>query len=153
MLALLFVLPTGQGILPLCCGCTQIRLHLHYLGHPIFNDELYGPGSTAEDGEPSPLAARAAVLEAGRHRQLAAEASAFCPAAAEGPPGTAAAEGPPGTAALSRLCPWCASGGEDAAAFSPNQLRREGIWLHALRYRGATWDYEAEPPAWARGLR
>jgi len=54
--------------------------------------------------------------------------------------------------AMLRLCSWCSSSGGDSAAFSKSQLRHKGIWLHALRYRGRTWEYASEMPSWALEL-
>ena len=90
------------------------------LGFPIVGDTMYG------GGDPTTCASTG---EAGG---MGMDASAD-PAPARAPTADAAADASVGAeAAAEALCVCCTRG--EAAAFSEEQLRRDGIMLHALRY-------------------
>ena len=50
-------------------------------------------------------------------------------------------------ARVMKACPYCR--GDESAVFKADQLHHPGIWLHALKYKGSTWEFETPPPPWA----
>jgi hypothetical protein len=155
---------------------TQIRAHLLHAGFPIANDAAYG-GDAAAAAAPADAHAGAAAQPADAGAAAgAANAAADAAADAQAPPdGDAAADdaarfaprprldacsgGSGAAAALGALpahvggehsgeqdalcthCPWLAPQGQ-AHDVAP-------LWLHACRYSGADWRFEAPLPPWA----
>lgn len=152
----------------------QIRLHLQWLGHPIANDPNYGDEAAVEA-----YAKKYRLAEKEAHDKDYRYADGKCAEEGEGkeqPAVAVAGEEKEGTQAaakdapsdgmdvasdvavvekeeteeerIERVCPHCATGG--LSHFRAQQLRHEGIWLHAWRYRGKAWSYETPLPEWAK---
>ncbi|KAF0684341.1 Aste57867_23654 [Aphanomyces stellatus] len=51
---------------------------------------------------------------------------------------------------LRDICPSCQGG--DGATFNWEQLHCQGIWLHAFRYKGQSWDVSVASPPWAPNI-
>lgn len=116
------------------------------LGFPIVNDTMYGGGEAG-------VSVRATVETVDAASRASSEALVPRPALAlASAPAPTASSAAASSAAAEALCVCCTRG--EAAAFSEEQLRREGIMLHALRYdflesakEGERGDEEAGGPA------
>ena len=167
---LLGISPDGKTSLVECRPRTgrshQIRAHLAYLGHPIANDHQYGgiydgPSScralakdmgvlwgagrggtggfgivhSPENGNmsnPSKIPAQEVLKEANAQAEEALDMAKLCPNF-EAP---AECHDP--------HCPHCPLYGPRDY---PNDLR--ALWLHARKYKGPEWTFEAPVPDWA----
>lgn len=131
----------------------QIRLHLQWLGFPIANDPNYGEDSFVQDyAQKYRLAEKEAHKDyrfaEGKDKSAQDEEKGGGGGEEEGEKQATAPEGESEEERIKRVCPHCAAGG--LSHFRKQQLRHEGIWLHALRYRGKTWAFETPLPPWAR---
>ena len=127
----------------------QIRLHLQRLGYPIINDPLYGPESDVRDFRPAADQEKKSKAAEGDDGETDTTRATECAEEASFgrcsniPEKKSECE----LSLMKKLCRCCQSG--DDAAFSVDQLRHEGICLHALRYSGPEWQYETALPDWA----
>ena len=140
----------------------QIRAHLHHHGFPIANDAAYGGAVDAiacagpgGGGDPD---ADVAADDSARFAPRARVDAASGAAAGDAPGADAATlvtEGGPLEAhaggrhdepcdELCTHCPWLAPQGQE--------LDVTPLWLHACRYAGRGWSFEAPLPEWARAL-
>jgi hypothetical protein len=142
----------------------QIRLHLKLLGFPIANDDIYLDDDGGDDGKDDSTDETAGVVSTPLAPSLApplmpprVPAKPAEPPQQTGATGTKRKEAPvPGEASNSAadslagglplvagglleaqtmrdMCLCCQRGEE--AAFSPDQLRTTGLWLHAYKYK------------------
>ena len=157
----------------------QLRLHLQLLGNPIANDPCYGGALFYGDEEKRNKAARAlhsmqalGVQPLSRiphfDTSLTEDASEMAGMAREGAAKQAETTTAPAVSSsngeeddkrrdgesiedyLARTCRYCRAertiGMEDLEA----ALHCDGIWLHALQYKGASgWHFRTETPDWA----
>jgi len=138
--------------LPLSGRSHQIRVHLAYLGFPIWDDPLYSPSAAKE------LERR---VEAEGKRERGGGSTGVDSILIQGAPGPT---GKDLQAALSSVCSYCTRGG-DWAEFSPSQRLVQSISLHSAEYtawakpkdgKGATqegplWDVKCPLPPWVNG--
>lgn len=139
----------------------QIRLHCQLAGHPIANDPGYG-GSTAVklvDGRPvaaPPASSSAQVVSLG---PLEAQKAPPPPLSDPLPQETVdrmlakAVAVCPTCTGKERYGPEAGEEGEEGGApygYDHRGERSSGIWLHAWKYAGSNWSFEAPLPPWAR---
>lgn len=135
----------------------QLRLHLQLLGNPIANDPCYG--GALFFGELAKRASAEAAVRTLRAKGMVPLAkvphfgspaiddpSVSMPLSPSEPSEEERAEGEDLAAFVVRCCAYCR---ESEAAELEHLLHCDGIWLHALRYEGKDWAFEAPPPPWA----
>ncbi|KAK3268696.1 hypothetical protein CYMTET_22815 [Cymbomonas tetramitiformis] len=114
----------------------QIRLHLQAIGFPIPNDPMYGPpGAKEVPGTPTESVAVQLQQgwEAAQYEELRQQA---------------ARSGVSAELEQLRSADMGAQKGLDVL-FNQQQLRCNGIWLHAFRYTGRDWEFRVPLPSWA----
>ena len=133
----------------------QIRVHAAWLGFPIDDDPLYGlPSVSPQPAVPIGACANTYDLHVSPHRLTPARTVVIDAMAKSAPTANEEVAAQSGCtdidAVLRSLCVSCTRG--PAVEFTANQLRAEGIHLHAWHYSGPGWAYTAPPPAWATGF-
>ncbi|ETW00322.1 hypothetical protein, variant [Aphanomyces invadans] len=113
--------------LPLTGRQHQIRVHLQALRFPIANDPLYGPKA---------FVAATIVDPAAQTPRLKPQV-----------PSVSHEADKMAKITMESICDACQIG--EHITFNWEQRHCQGIYLHAFRYKGATWDFSVPPPSWA----
>lgn len=147
----------------------QLRLHLQLLGNPIANDPCYG--GRLFYGEDKKRSDALGLLKQMRksgyrpiskvphfddieldqlvdegEREILDEAENVVILPGEGADDSPRREEESDNDYLTRTCKYCKDKRSHALE---SILHCDGIWLHALRYEGSDWSFEAPRPAWS----
>jgi 23S rRNA-/tRNA-specific pseudouridylate synthase len=149
----------------------QLRLHLQLLGNPIANDPCYGGSLFYGDEDKRVKASKALhrMQALGLHplsriphfdSTISAVAETMTEEAQVGSvkkeeeegEGNARREGENKEDFVARTCKYCLAQQHDEATELEAALHCDGIWLHALQYKGRTWSFKTDMPDWADGF-